>query len=192
MWKITPYEKKHKKHWEKFREQALAEDNDSLIEEKLDPDNLNGVFHLLWEDGKLASCQAAEVDHYTDNPTALRMCRLHTLKEFRRTTYGMPLTRYQIQWAKENGYEHLWASIDVNRTGYNAIWQNKRKSPNYQDWKEDFDTWWKDIIWNKEYMFKVDPVAEYYQYIYVINLVNKEFTPNKSVVPFNLEIRNEH
>ena len=178
--------------WEQFREQALNEGNDSLIKEKLDPENLDGILHLLWEDGELASCQAAEVDHYTDNPTAIRMCRLHTLKQFRRTTYGMPLTKVQIDWARDMGYEHIWASVDVNRVGYNAIWQNKRKSPNYQDWKEDFDTWWKDIIWNKKYLFKVDPVAEYYQYIYVINLVNEEFIPKKNVVPFNLEIRNEH
>ena len=191
MWKITPYEKKYHNQWEQFREQALAEGNDSLIKEKLDPENLDGILHLLWEDDKLASCQAAEVDHYTDNPTAIRMCRLHTLKPYRRTTYGMPLTKVQIDWARDRGYDHIWASVDVNRTGYNAIWQNKRKSPNYLDWQEDFDTWWKDIIWNKEYLFKVDPLAEHYQYIYVINLTDKVFVPKKNVVPFDPEIRNK-
>ena len=117
MWKITPYEKKYHSQWEQFREQALAEGNDSLIKEKLDPENLDGILHLLWEDDKLASCQAAEVDHYTDNPTAIRMCRLHTLKEYRRTSYGMPLCRYQIEWSRQMGYEHVWWSVDVNRTG---------------------------------------------------------------------------
>ena len=74
----------------------IAEGNDSLIKEKLDPENLDGILHLLWEDDKLASCRNNEVDHYTDNPTAIRMCRLHTLKPYRRTTYGMPLTKVQI------------------------------------------------------------------------------------------------
>ena len=101
MWKITPYNKKYKKQWEEFREQALAEDNDSLIEEKLDPETLDGVFHLLFEDDVLASVQAAEIDHYTGNPTAIRMCRLHTLRKYRRTSYGMPLCRYQIEWSRD-------------------------------------------------------------------------------------------
>ena len=192
MWKITPYNKKYKKQWEEFREQALAEDNDSLIEEKLDPETLDGVFHLLFEDDVLASVQAAEIDHYTGNPTAIRMCRLHTLRKYRRTSYGMPLCRYQIEWSRDMGYEHVWWSVDVNRTGYNAIHKGTRRSPNYEDWKEDFDGWWKDIVFNQKYLFKVDPVAEYYQYIYVINLVDKEFIPQKNVVPFDLEIRNEH
>ena len=96
MWKITPYKKKYSKQWEQFREQALNEGNDSLIKEKLDPENLDGILHLLWEDGELASCQAAEVDHYTDNPTAIRMCRLHTLKQFRRTHMGCLSPKFKL------------------------------------------------------------------------------------------------
>ena len=45
---------------------------------------------------------------------------------------------------------------------------------------------WKKLEWNKEYLFKVDPTAEFYQNIYQIILEEGfRWNPKTNVVDFN-------
>lgn len=175
---------------EEFRELTFQEGNQSLSHDKFNPDNFDGQIWVLFVDNKLVSLSGCEASHYTSDPEiAARVVRLHTLKQYRATSFGMSFLPYQLKWGKEQGFKVLWWSIDVNNVGLNAIYQGKRR-PNYTPHKESYETWWKDLIWDQSILFQVDPRSDLLQYVYYFiledgykwkpksNMISRRWRPN--------------
>ena len=69
----------------------------------------------------------------------------------------------------------------------NAIYQKKKKSL-FKGASKNFYLLpaWRELTWNKEFIFKVDPQAEFYQYIYHIILEDGfHWKPATNVVGFD-------
>ena len=151
---------------EEFREQTFKDGNQSLAKDKFDPDNFEGRIWLLFVDGKLVSLSAVEASHYTGDPdTAARVVRLHTLKTQRPTSFGLVFLPLQLEWCKQQGYKLLWWSLDIKVVGLNAIYQKKHTTL-YSTYKEVYDGWWQDLVFDRSMLFEVDPRSDLLQYVY--------------------------
>lgn len=167
-----------------FRRQVLEEGNDSLKSDKFDPDDLDGKIWCVYIDGILASISVVESSHYTGDPTiAARVCRYHILKKFRHSHCGFRMLPYQIQWAKQQGYKILYWTHDVKNRALNAMYQHKRKMTDPES-KQFFEAdWYKQLQFDKRWLFEVDPKIDFLQYVYYIDLQNENYMwmPQKSV-----------
>jgi hypothetical protein len=151
---------------EEFREQTFKDGNQSLAKDKFDPDNFEGRIWLLFVDGKLVSLSAVEASHYTGDPdTVARVVRLHTLKTQRPTSFGLVFLPLQLEWCKQQGYKLLWWSLDIKVIGLNAIYQKKHTTL-YSTYKEVYDGWWQDLVFDRSMLFEVDPRSDLLQYVY--------------------------
>jgi hypothetical protein len=128
------------------------------------------------ENQDLISISAGEKSHYTNDPDiALRICRYHILKPFRRTHCGLMMAEYQIQWAREHGYQILYITHDIKNKALNDLYQRKRKMPlpSFKKWTEG--EWYKKLQLEKNFLFKTGPM---YQYVYSIRLFDPNFIWN--------------
>lgn len=167
-----------------FRRQVLEEGNDSLKSDKFDPDNLDGKIWCVYIDNVLASISVVESSHYTGDPTiAARVCRYHILKKFRHSHCGFRMLPYQIEWAKQQGYKILYWTHDVKNRALNAMYQHKRKMIDPEA-KKFFDAdWYKQLQFDKRWLFEVNTEIDFLQYVYYIDLQNENYVwmPEKSV-----------
>jgi len=140
----------------------------------------------LWE-GRPAGLVSCEPSVYTgDSDIAARACRLHVLKDFRAKQIGFGLLESCYQYCKDK-YKILYITQDVNNRALNAIYQKKKMSLFKGASRNPYELEsWKRLEWNKEYLFKVDPVAEFYQNIYQIVLEEGfHWKPKTNVVEYN-------
>ena len=157
-----------------FRKKTFQEGNESLSYKKYDPDSPDIETWMVFnEDNNLISVSAGEKSHYTNDPDiALRICRYHILKLFRRTHCGLMMAEYQIQWAREHGYQILYVTHDIKNRAINALYQRKKKMPfkSFKKWTEG--EWYKKLQLEKNFLFKTGPM---YQYVYSIRLFDPNF-----------------
>jgi GNAT superfamily N-acetyltransferase len=171
---------------EEFREQTFKDGNQSLAKDKFDPDNFEGRIWLLFVGNKLVSLSACEASHYTSDPLiSSRVVRLHTLKAYRSTAFGMSFIPLQIEWCKKAGYKIMWWSIDINNKGLNAIYQ-RRHVPLYTSHKEVYETQWKSVVFDKSMLFEVDPQSDLLQYVYYFVLeAGYQWKPRTNMLRYN-------
>lgn len=152
--------------------QAHEEGNGEAFKDKYHPYKSPGeTFVALWE-GRPAGMVSCEPSTYTgDTDIAVRACRLHVLKDYRAKQIGFYLLHACYEWAKDNNYKVLFITHDVNAKGMNAIYQKKKMSLFKGASKNPYELEsWKNLEWNQEYLFKVDPNADFLQNIYQIIL----------------------
>ena len=164
----------YRQYIETFREQTFKEGNESLSYKKYDPDNPNIETWMVFnENNDLMSISAGEKSHYTNDPDiALRICRYHILKPYRRTHCGLMMGEDQIKWAREQGYQILYVTNDINNKALNDLYQRKRVMPlgTFKKWTEG--EWYKKLQLEKNFLFKTGPM---YQYVYSIRLFDPNF-----------------
>lgn len=165
--------------FEEFRRQAQHEGNDSLLISKFNQYDFDGKIWCLFVDGEMACISAAENDRYTgSSDIALRICRLHILKKFRPSMFGVQILKEQIAWAKEYGYKILYFTHDIWHRPMNLIYQHKKypqlsKFDNVQLCREyHYSDWYMSITLDTERLFRVDPTSDFLQYIYYIDLTD--------------------
>lgn len=123
---------------EEFRNKTFAEGNTSLRPNIYDPDDFNGQTFLFFVDDQLASISAVESSlKYTDETDTCRICRYHILKQYRHCNAGFKMLPYNVNWAKDNGYNLIYWTHDVNNRALNAMYQHKRRMPNKANFFED-------------------------------------------------------
>ena len=167
---IEEYHPRFRDQLEEFREQTFRDGNQSLAKEKFDPDNFNGKVWIIFVGDKLVSLSACEASHYTSDPIiSARAVRLHTVKGYRSTAFGMSFFPHQVEWCTKAGFKVLWWSIDINESALNAIYQ-RRHVPLYSAHEDAYEGRWKDLTFSKDMLFMVDPRAEFLQYVYYIIL----------------------
>jgi|TARA_B110000908_G_C10267709_1_gene466190 hypothetical protein len=166
-----------------FRRQVLAEGNNSLISDKFNPDNLDGKIWCVYINDILASISVAESSHYTGDPdAAVRICRYHILKKYRHSHCGFRMLPYQIEWAKNQQYKVLYWTHDVKNRALNALYQHKKRMTDPEA-KQFFEAeWYKQVQFDKRWLFKVAATSDFLQYVYYIDLQNENFiwVPAKS------------
>ena len=167
----------YRQYIETFREQTFKEGNESLSYKKYDPDNPNIETWMVFnENNDLMSISAGEKSHYTNDPDiALRICRYHILKPYRRTHCGLMMGEDQIKWAREQGYQILYVTNDINNKALNDLYQRKRVMPlgTFKKWTEG--EWYKTLQLEKEFLFKTGDML---QYVYSIRLFDPNFIWN--------------
>lgn len=168
-----------------FRRQGLTEGNDSLKSDKFNPETIDGKIWCVYIDNELASISVVESSHYTGDPTiAARVCRYHILKKFRHSHCGFRMLPYQIDWARSKGFKILYWTHDVKNRALNALYQHKRKMIDPEA-KMFFEApWYKQLQFDKRWLFKVDPNINFLQYVYYINLQDDNYVwmPKESVL----------
>jgi GNAT superfamily N-acetyltransferase len=172
---IIPYQPRYKGDVERFREISFKEGNNSLAHDKFDPEGFMGQIWLVYVDGKLIGLSAIEASHYTGDPRiAARVVRLHVLKQYRSTAFGLVLMPYQIQWCKKKGYKIMWWSIDIDMRALNAVYQ-KKHFPVYTQHKDAWDGWFQDLVFDKRMIYQVDPRSDLLQFVYYFRLEDKKY-----------------
>ena len=172
---IIPYQPRYKGDVERFREISFKEGNNSLAHDKFDPEGFMGQIWLVYVDGKLIGLSAIEASHYTGDPRiAARVVRLHVLKQYRSTAFGLVLMPYQIQWCKKKGYKIMWWSIDIDMRALNAVYQ-KKHFPVYTQHKNAWDGWFQDLVFDKRMIYQVDPRSDLLQFVYYFRLEDKKY-----------------
>ena len=167
--------------------QAHLEGNGEAFTDKYHPYDTPGeTFVALWE-GRPAGMVSCEPSTYTGDPDiAARACRLHVLKDYRAKQIGFGLLDACYEYCK-NKYKILYITHDVNAKAMNAIYQKKKMSLFKGASRNPYELEaWKRLEWNKEFIFKVDPRASFYQNIYQISLEeNFHWKPKTNVVEFD-------
>tara|TARA_Y100000361_G_scaffold107266_1_gene97031 strand:+ start:42 stop:620 length:579 start_codon:yes stop_codon:yes gene_type:complete len=165
---------------------AYEEGNGETFDNKYHPYKSPGeTFVALWE-GRPAGLISAEPSTYTSDPDiAIRACRLHVLKDYRAKQIGFHLYDKCYKYAKDNGYKVCYITHDVKSRAMNAIYQHKKKSLFKGSSRDPYELEsWKSLEWNQEYLFQVDPQAEFYQNIYQSILEpGYHWKPKSNVVP---------
>ncbi len=168
--KIIPYQPKFKEDVERFRELSFKEGNNSLAHDKFDPEGFMGQIWLVYVDEKLIGISAVEASHYTGDTTiAARVVRLHVLKEYRSTAFGLVVMPHQLRWCKKKGFKIMWWSIDIDEKALNAVYQ-KKHFPVYTQHKDMWDGWFQDLVFDKRMIFQVDPRSDLLQFVYYFKL----------------------
>ena len=166
---------------------AYEEGNGETFDNKYHPYESPGeTFVALWE-GRPAGLVSCEPSVYTGDPDiAARACRLHVLKDYRAKQIGFGLLDACYNYCIDK-YKVLYITHDVNSKAMNAIYQKKKMSLFKGASRNPYELEaWKKLEWNKEYIFKVDPKAEFYQNIYQIILEEGfRWKPKTNVVDFN-------
>jgi len=167
--------------------QAYEEGNGETFNKKYHPYESPGETFVALYEGRPAGLVSCEPSTYTGDPDiAARACRLHVLKDFRAKQIGFGLLESCYQFCKDK-YKVLYITQDVNNRALNAIYQKKKMSLFKGASRNPYELEsWKRLEWNKEYLFKVDPVAEFYQNIYQIVLEEGfHWKPKTNVVEYN-------
>jgi hypothetical protein len=159
-----------------FIRQSRLEGNDSIRTTNYNPDNDNNETWMCFLDNKLISISVVESSHYTNDPEiAARVCRYHILKDYRFTHCGLRMADLQIQWARENGFEILYITHDVNNKAINALYQRKKRMT-VETFKEFTNTeWYQSLQLEKDFYFKTGNIK---QYVYTIRLNDPNFVWN--------------
>ena len=169
-------------------DKAKEEGNGEAFEGKYDPLTTPGETYVIVVDGRPAGMVSVEPSTYTGDPEiAARACRLHIIKEYRAKQLGFLLLDACYGYCQQQGYKVLYITHDVKARAMNAIYQKRKKSL-FKGASKNFYFLpaWKKLTWNKEYIFKVDPRAEFYQYIYHIILEDGfHWKPATNVVGFD-------
>jgi len=156
-----------------FIRQTRLEGNDSIRTTNYNPDNDNNETWMCFLDNKLISISVVESSHYTNDPKiAARVCRYHILKDYRFTHCGLRMADLQIQWARENGFEILYITHDVNNKAINALYQRKKRMT-VETFREFTNTeWYQSLQLEKDFYFKTGNIK---QYVYTIRLNDPNF-----------------
>lgn len=169
-------------------DKAKEEGNGEAFEGKYDPLKTPGETYVIVVDGRPAGMVSVEPSTYTGDPEiAARACRLHVIKEYRAKQLGFLLLDACYGYCQQQGFKVLYITHDVKARAMNAIYQKRKKSL-FKGASKNFYFLpaWKQLTWNKEYIFKVDPRAEFYQYIYHIILEEGfHWKPVTNVVGFD-------
>lgn len=185
--KIVPYHEKWLPQFEKFRQTALDEGNDSLIHSKLDANSLNGLLLLCFFGDELISVSACEASHYTGDPKiAARICRYHVLKSARpKFLYcGFQMMKKHCEWADKQNYEIVYFTQDTKNRPLNSLYQKKRKYGfgASNDWFNDPE--FQSFELSNEMLFQVSKKSPLLQYVYIRKRdPNFKWNPLHNMVP---------
>lgn len=191
---IKEYDSSMHDEFEAFRETALLEGNDSLIVSKFNQYDFDGKIWCLFVDNELACISAAENDKYTGSSNvAVRICRLHILKKFRPSMFGLHILKDQMIWARKRGYKVLYFTHDVWHRPMNLLYQHKKypllsKFGTTNLSKECYySDWFKSIKLDTERLFRVDPNSDFLQYIYYADLTSSGYKwyPTENIIFYN-------
>jgi|TARA_B100001105_G_scaffold21309_1_gene15209 ribosomal protein S18 acetylase RimI-like enzyme len=159
-----------------IQEQALEEGNTSITPDKYDVKTSVGTPLLITCNSrydkfdKIAGFCSYEPDTYMGTPDiAVRMCRLHILKEFRHNQLGFYFWDHCLKKAKEDGYKILYGTHDVNAKALNALYQHKRFVPGHSKEPYNLESW-KSMKLETRFLFDVDPGSEFLQNVYYVDV----------------------
>jgi len=173
----------------RFIEETQREGNDSLRPDKYHPDDPEIETWLSYVDNKLVSISAAERSHYTNDPDiAVRVCRYHILKDYRFTHCGLRMGEHQIQWAREQGYQILYVTHNVENRAINALYQRRRRMtvPSFRNWTQG--EWYTSLQLERDFLFKTGDMK---QFVYSIRLQDPDFVwqpESEYIVPMDESI----
>lgn len=180
--KIIPYQPQFKEDVERFRDLSFKEGNISLARDKFELEGFMGQIWLIYVDEKLIGLSAVEASHYTGDPSvAARVVRLHVLKEYRSTAFGLVVMPHQLRWCKKKGFKVMWWSIDIDEKALNAVYQ-KKHFPVYTQHKDMWDGWFQDLIFDDRMIFQVDPRSDLLQFVYYFILEEPKIVKTKWAV----------
>lgn len=180
--------------FEAFRTQAFLEGNDSLVISKFNQNAFDGKIWCLFIDNEMACISGVENDRYTGSADiAARICRLHILKKFRPSMFGLNIMKDQVVWAKARGYKILYFTHDIWHRPMNLIYQHKKfpqltRFSDLQEYRTLLSSeWYKSIKTDTERLFRVDPNSDFLQYIYYIDLTDQgyKWEPTENIVLYN-------
>ena len=166
--------------------QAYEEGNGEAFTNKYHPDDSPGETFVAFWDNKPAGMVSCEPSDYTSDPDiAARACRLHILKEYRAKQIGFGLLDACYNYCQDK-FKVLYITHDVEAKAMNAIYQKKKMSLFKGASRNPYESEaWKNLEWNKEYLFQVDLSAHYYQNIYQIILEDGfHWIPKSNIVRF--------
>jgi len=183
---IRKYKSRDRVLIEEFRKQSVQEGNKSLSITKYDPDRIQGQTWMVFIEGSLASISVCEASHYTGDPEiAARVCRYHILKKYRYCNAGFRMLPHQVNWAIQKGFKVIYWTHDIQNKPLNALYNHQRIMPGKNNYFQD--EIYKSFKRRKDILFKVDPISDFLQYIYVKKLqADYNWMPKKNVVSVNL------
>jgi hypothetical protein len=174
---IYRYSENPDKYWPliaKFMIKAQEEGSESLVIEKYDPDDPDiETWMCFLDDETLISISAVEKSHYTNDPDiAARCCRYHILKDYRFTHCGLRMADLQIEWSRNQGFQILYITHDINNRAINALYQRNRKMPvaSFVPFMKTY--WYQNLQLEKDFLFKTGSML---QYVYTIRLRDPDF-----------------
>ncbi len=158
---------------EEFRLRSYEEGNNSISPKKYNPDNENLETWMVFKEDELISISVAERSHYTNDPdTAVRICRYHILKDHRFTHCGLIMAEHQIKWARENGYQIMYATHDITNKAINSLYQRRRKMTVVSFNKYTTGEWYTKLQLETKFLFKTGDML---QYVYSIRLQDDNY-----------------
>jgi hypothetical protein len=185
--RIEVYNQRFNGDVEEFRQKTLNEGNESLIQDKFNPEKIDGQILLYFFQDELVSLSVAEASHYTGDPQiACRICRYHILERFRSRFLfcGFKMLKVHTDWAKKNGFKVAYWTHNVENRALNYLYQKKRKYSLGADQKWFQDPAFMSYQVNKDYLFKVTEKSDMLQFIYNSVLVDGfQWQPKTNVVP---------
>jgi GNAT superfamily N-acetyltransferase len=161
---------------ELIQEQALEEGNTSITPDKYNVNTTHGTPMLITCNSrydkfdKIAGFCSYEPDTYMGTPDiAVRICRLHILKEFRHNQLGFYFWDHCLKKAKEDGYKIQYMTHDVNAKAMNALYAHKRYVPGHSKEPYKLESFQR-IKKEPRFLFDVDPGSGFLQNVYYVDV----------------------
>ena len=167
-----------------IQEKALEEGNTSITPDKYNINTTPGTPMLILLDDKVAGFCSYEPDTYMGTPDiAVRICRLHILKEYRHNQLGFYFWDHSLKKAKDDGFKIQYMTHDVNAKAMNALYEHKRHVPGHSREPYNLDSF-KRIKKETRFLFDVDPGSEFMQNVYYVDVDNDDYkwTPKTNVI----------
>jgi hypothetical protein len=182
MTRIAAYDEGMRPQLEAFMDQTIADGNDTLKWNRINPLAFEGKIWCSFEGDLMVSMMALEDDRYTMTPNSGRVCRYHILKSHRHGRYGFMMLDHLYAHARDNANDLIYWTHDINNKPLNALYQHKKKfadggDNSYYD-REPFTLLTLDTRW----LFKVSETSTLLQYVYYIKFREFEWIPKKCVL----------
>ena len=183
--KILKYNPRFRDIVEDFLLQAVMEGSAGTYnKEKFDLGKLDDKSSLWMAvvNNEVASISYAERSFITGTPESIRKCRYHILKKYRHGRYGFKLMKYQLDWAKDNGFKHYYWTHEVKDVAINKLFQHKKKYVGGDNsWFADED--YKKMKLETDLVFHDSPKSDMIQFVYSYYIdPNYKWKPKTAVI----------